>query len=75
MEHRRGRRTYGGDAFHAQDERVGEHISRVGQGVLFPQLPEEIRHGSHAAMVPHEIPFEEEMYRAACQMRYQKIRA
>ena len=53
------------DALHAQDEGVGEHVPRVRERVLLPQLAEEIRHCGHARVVQHEVALEEEMDRSA----------
>lgn len=61
-----GWREYGGEGLHAEDEGVGGHVAGVGEGVLFPELAEEIRHACHACVVEHEVAFEEEVDGAAC---------
>lgn len=50
----------------AEHYRVGSHVPRVRQCILFPQLPEQILSRSHAVMMKDEVTLEETMKRSRC---------
>ena len=52
-----GNGTYGCDGLHAENERVRRQVPRVGHGVFFPQLPEQILRRPHARVVVREIAY------------------
>lgn len=52
-----GNGTYGCHGLHAENERVRRQVPRVGQGVFFPQLPEQILRRPHARVVVREVPY------------------
>lgn len=55
----------GGDGLHGDDEGVLSEVARVGEGVLLPQLAEEVEAGGHAVEVVGEVALEEEVDAAA----------
>jgi hypothetical protein len=65
----KSRLQYHSARFHAEDEGIGDHIPRVGQGVLLPQLAEEVGPAGHAAVVEDEVALEENVDGARCGWR------
>lgn len=51
--------THHSHGLHTEHHCVRGHIPRVGQRILFPQLPEQILGRSHVVMVDDKVPFKE----------------
>lgn len=60
--------TYHCHCLHAEHQGVRGHIPRVGQRILFPELPEQILCRGHMVMMDHEIALEETVKCPGCNL-------
>jgi len=58
--------TYSSHTLHAKDECVLRQVSRVGHGVLLPQLAEQRVQGREVGLVEGIVALEEEVDGSAC---------
>ena len=55
-----------GEELDDEEEGVGDHIARIGEGVFFPELGEEIGVAGDAGMVKEEVALEEDVDGSGC---------
>lgn len=63
-EENRGENTYHGDALDAQHERVRRQVPRIRQGVLFPELGEQVLRRGDGGVVEDKVAFKKAVQRA-----------
>jgi hypothetical protein len=59
--------SYHRGGFNGEEKGIGDHVPRIRQGVLLPELAEEVLHAGHPVVVEDEITLKEDVDGARCE--------